>query len=127
MDTEERYLDAVLRWNDDQNTQTGTDIPIDGTIEFRYPRYQDDQPDEFRPDEDGYYWRLTFPYRSVEKDSPPWLGAPERDKWSKRPIWKWQNPDEPLEQMTLEPSIGLRGDDGIRFHCYVRNGEIEWL
>lgn len=127
MGTDERYLDSVLRWNPSMKNLAGTDIPIDGVVEFRYPRYQDDQPDEFRPDEDGYFWRLTYPYRSIEKDEHPWFGRPDAEDFHRRPIWKWQNPDEPLDEMTLNPSIGKRSDGEIDFHCYIRNGEIDWL
>jgi hypothetical protein len=127
MDTDEEYLDAVLRWNPSMRTLAGTDIPIDGLVEFRYPRYQEDQPDRFDLDESGHFWRLTFPYRSVEKDDEPWFGNPNGGEWSRRPIWKWQNPNDPLDEMTLSPSIGKQSDGEMDFHCYVRNGEIEWL
>lgn len=130
MDTDEKYLDAVLRWDSPPvHTQTlpGTEIPIDGFVEFRYPRYQDDQPDDFRPDESGYYWRHSFPFRSVEKDAHPWFGNPGGGEWKRRPIWKWQNPEEPVEEATLNPSIGMPSDGEMAFHCYVRNGEIDWL
>ena len=130
MDTDDRYLDAVLRWDyPPTHTETlpGTDVPVDGFVEFRYPRYQDDQPDRFDPYESGYYWRHSFPFRSREKNDAPWFGNPDGGEWSRRPIWKWQNPNDPIENATLSPSIGMRGDDGIDFHCYIRNGRIDWL
>lgn len=127
MDTEDRYLDAVLRWDTSVKTTAVGDIPIDGIVEFRYPRYQDDQPDEFRPDEDGYFWRVTFPFRDHRKDDEPWFRLPDEEKWKRHPIWKWKNPEEPVENATLSPSIGMKGDDGMDFHCYIRGGEIDWL
>lgn len=127
MDTEDRFLDSVLTWNPEMDTAGGTDIPIDGTVEFRYPRYQDDQPDEFRPYENGYFWRMTFPYRDKRRDEHPWFRFPEEEKGKRHPIWKWENADEPLDNMTLSPSIGKSNDGEMVFHCYVRDGKIEWL
>jgi hypothetical protein len=97
----------------------GDDIPVDGWVTF----YDPEKLHALEPFKHG-----TFPFRSVEKDDAPWFGRPDADKWHRSPIWKWQNPDEdPHERLTLNPSIGRQDEDGITFHCYIRNGEIDWL
>lgn len=39
--------------------------------------------------------------------------------------WTWENPDAPLEDITLSPSLVLEQDDPNTFHIFVRDGEIE--
>jgi len=43
--------------------------------------------------------------------------------------WRWENPDEPTEDITLSPSIGVGRDQsgGWDWHCYVRDGEVDNL
>lgn len=41
------------------------------------------------------------------------------------PVWKWQNPGEPLENITLSPSLKLEWDEPNTFHIFIRNGEVE--
>lgn len=95
------------------------DVPVDGFVTFYDPGLLESG---------SAYKHGTFPFRSVNKDDPPWFARPDDDEWSRHPVWKWQNPDEdPNHHLTLTPSIGLRGDDGIRFHVFIRDGEIVWL
>lgn len=41
--------------------------------------------------------------------------------------WTWENPGEPLRDVTLSPSIILHFGDSQQFHIYLRGGEIEHL
>ena len=40
-------------------------------------------------------------------------------------VWKWENPGDPIEEITLSPSLLLEWDEPNTFHIYVRGGEIE--
>lgn len=94
------------------------DVPVDGWVTFY-------DPEKLEAGE--AFKHFEFPFRSVEK-SGPWFARPDETEWSKQPVWKWQNPDaDPHEHLTLTPSLGINGDDGIVFHCYIRDGEIDWL
>lgn len=93
-------------------------VPIDGQVTFYYP----DKVESGDPFKYG-----DFPFRDADTDGP-WFMRPDADKWRRQPIWKWQNPDaDPHEDLTLSPSIGRRADGDIVFHCYIRDGEIDWL
>lgn len=97
----------------------GDGIPVDGWITF----YNPEKLRSLEPYKHG-----TFPFRDHRKDDSEWFGRPDADKWHRSPIWKWQNPEDPVDDITLNPSIGRRGDgDEVTFHCYIRNGEIDWL
>lgn len=39
--------------------------------------------------------------------------------------WTWENPDEPLENVTFSPSIILHFGDTQMFHAFVRDGELD--
>lgn len=92
------------------------DVPVDGWVTFYDPALLE-SGDAFK--------HGTFPFRSVEKDGP-WFARPDGEKWSRSPVWKWENPDaDPHESLTLSPSIGL--GDPLSFHCFIRDGGIEWL
>lgn len=41
------------------------------------------------------------------------------------PIWRWDNPEHPVEGATLSRSIGwdLDDDGSLDIHGYIRNGE----
>lgn len=98
-------------------------VPIDGFIELRYPR--EDEP--FDPETDGQYWRLSWPFRDHREDGL-WFARPDGEKWERSPVWEWENPEEPVENITLSPSYGMKNDDGSwHIHCYIRDGEVELL
>lgn len=40
-------------------------------------------------------------------------------------VWKWENPDEPIEDITLAPSLKLEWDDPNTFHIFIWDGEVE--
>lgn len=40
-------------------------------------------------------------------------------------VWKWENPSDPIEDITLSPSLRLDNDSLGSFHIYIRDGEIE--
>lgn len=93
------------------------DLPVDGWVTF----YDPDLLAAGEPFKHG-----TFPFRD-HRSSESWFARPNAEKWNRGPVWKWQNPGEdPHESLTLSPSIGLGGGE-ITFHCYIRNGEIDWL
>lgn len=69
--------------------------------------------DLHNPDEDVTYG--SFP---IHEDGD------ESDHVAGRPIWKWENPDDPVEDMTLHPSIKLDWEEN-GFHIFVRDGEID--
>lgn len=41
------------------------------------------------------------------------------------PVWKWENPDDPIADITLSPSLLLEWDDPNTFHIFIRDGEVE--
>lgn len=94
------------------------DVDVDGWVTFYDPELLEDH----EPFKHG-----TFPFRNHNKGDQ-WFARPDSDEWDRHPVWKWTNPDEdPHENLTLEPSIGKRSDGGVNFHCFIRNGEIEWV
>lgn len=100
--------------------QLNEDVPIDGIVCFYFP-------DRLDPDVDEGPWSFSFPFRDHRKGDHPWFAFPDREKWERHLVWKWQNPEgDPHENLTLKPSLGI-GRDDLVFHCYIRNGEIEWL
>ena len=40
-------------------------------------------------------------------------------------VWEWENPDEPIEDVTLSPSLRYQGGIGPDFHVFIKNGEVE--
>lgn len=146
MDTDEKYRnDAIIEVEMAEHIEgahhgrpthmLNDDVPVDGRIHFLFRKPGEPQSGR---EKDGRWFTGTFPFRSAEKDDAPWFAFPDADEWERHPVWKWQNPEEVLdgdrvnpneveETITLSPSFGLRGDDGIYFHCHVREGEIEWL
>jgi hypothetical protein len=102
-------------------------LPVDGFVEIRYPR--DPENTDLESDWDaqsGQYWIHSIPYRDYRETDALWFARPDAEKWSRMPIWKWQNPPE-TEAITLEPSYGMKSDDGWNIHCYIRNGEVDLL
>lgn len=98
------------------------DVPIDGQVCFYWPDRLGD------PEAKG--WRaFDLLFRDHRKDDAPWSARPEETKWSKHPVWKWKNPGADREHITLEPSLVIRSpeSDRITFHCYIRQGSIDWL
>lgn len=109
------FLDEPLRTHHTLNE----DVPIDGIVAFYFP----DEMDNI----DGTPWSFTFPFRDAESSTAPWFAFPDRPKWERQPVWKWTNADaDPHENLTLKPSLGIGGDE-LCFHCYIRDGEVEWL
>ena len=47
-------------------------------------------------------------------------GGPSDEVW-----WTWENPNEPLEDVTFSPSIILHFGDTQAFHVFVRDGELD--
>ena len=95
------------------------DVPVDGFVTFYDPNLLA-SGDAFK--------HYSFPFRDHRKDEHPWFARPDAEKWSRNPVWKWQDPDaDPHESLTLKPSLGIQGEEGILFHCWIRTGEIEWL
>lgn len=94
----------------------GEQPPVDGWVTFYDPELlEDGEP----------YKHGTFPFRDKNRDGL-WFARPDADEWHRSPIWKWTNFGQPLNEMTLKPSIGM-GSGELNFHCYIRGGEIEWL
>lgn len=114
--------DSLVGTNDDplrDHHILNEDVPIDGVVCFYYPGRLDD------PDESGV-WSFSFPFRDYSEDSAPWYAFPDREKGSRHPVWRWENPDrDPKASLTLSPSLGV--GDPVTFHCYIRGGEVEWL
>lgn len=97
------------------------DVPIDGIVTFLYR-------DEGNPStrDDGKWKVGSFPFRDHRKDDAPWAAFPDKPNGENHPVWKWTTPeDDPHESLTLSPSLGLGSP--MYFHCWVRNGEIQWL
>lgn len=94
------------------------DVPIDGQVTFYWPEKLG-SGDPFKA--------FDFPFRGVDKDDAPWFARPDADKWSRHPVWKWKNPDAPLDRITLHPSLGIGPRDDLSFHAYIRGGDIDWL
>lgn len=148
MDTEDKYLDTEFyvqmvgeappdfavdyyerRINDPDDSlvdyqrelrdhhQLDKNVPIDGIVAFYWP----DQLEK----EDGTPWSFSFPFRDNRKDDEPWFAFPDKDSPKRHPVWKWQNPEESTDNITLDPSLGV--GQPPTFHCYIRNGEIQWL
>lgn len=92
------------------------DVPVDGWITF----YDPDLLEAGEPFKHG-----TFPFRDHRKDGAPWAAFPAKPKGKRQPVWQWKNPEDDVGDLTLSPSIGT--GDPVNFHCYVREGKIEWL
>ena len=98
------------------NRRIGEQPPVDGWVTF----YDPDLLEAGEPFKHG-----DIPFRDYRKTAAPWFAFPDKPAGEKHPVWKWQNPDEdPHESLTLQPSIGLHGS---AMHCYIRDGEIDWL
>lgn len=133
MDTEPKYRnDSLLEVHLNGEAQNdyppehhplNDDVPIDGMITLLYR--DPEEPDSGR-DEDGRWKAGTFYFRDHRKDDDPWAAFPEEDNFSQHPVWKWKNPEkDPHEHITLNPSIGL--GQPLYLHCWIKQGEIEWL
>lgn len=137
MDTEDKYLNDPLlevelakNLPEDSNRRThplNNDVPIDGHVHILFRR--SDEPDSGR-DKDGRWYAGSFPFRDHRSDEYLWAAYPDKPNGRNHPVWKWQNPDEdPHENITLNPSIGLgKGESkGWRLHCWIKNGEIDFI
>jgi len=95
----------------------GSNATVDGWVTFYSPK---------KLEQEEAFKHYTFPFRDVNKDDEPWSAFPDKENYKQHPIWKWQNPNEdPHENLTLAPSIGV--GQPTEFHCFIRNGEIDWL
>lgn len=100
-----------------ETQQFGSGATVDGWVTFY-------SPDKL--DSGEAFKHYTFPFRDKSKNSDPWSAFPDKPNFKQHPIWKWENPNEgPHDNLTLSPSIGV--GQPLEFHCYIRNGEIEWL
>lgn len=147
MDTDEKYRDGgwfVVHMangigHPPPHHVMNHDVPIDGQIEFRYPKTEEDL-EENRGGRNDYWIAASFPFRDHRKNNDPWAAFPEKPNFEQHPVWKWQNPEDARrdddsnleydeevveETITLSPSIGL--GQPMYFHCHVREGEIDWL
>lgn len=130
MDTEEKYRnDSLLEVtlseyaaNQSDHHTLNQDVPIDGKVHLLYRDPEDPQGGR---NEDGRWYAGSFPLRDHRKDDHPWAAYPEEENFSQHPVWKWQNPEEDADQLTLNPSIGL--GQPMYLHCWIKQGEIEWL
>jgi len=72
--------------------------------------------------------RVELILENPEKDESYASWMAYSDKWEGNKIdtfWTWENPEEPIEDVTLSPSLKLNWDDPNTFHIFVKNGEIE--
>lgn len=117
----ESQFDAVDVLPANDHHALDPDIPVDGWVTF----YDPDLLETGEPFKHG-----TFPFRSVDTDDQ-WFVHPDAQKGRRRPIWKWENPEEdPTEHLTLSPSIGMgmtEPSEDPDFHCFIQDGEIKWL
>lgn len=40
-------------------------------------------------------------------------------------VWEWKNPGQPIEDITLSPSLLLEWDEPNTFHIHIRDGEVQ--
>lgn len=94
--------------------------PVDGWVVFY-------GPEKVQTDEPHLYFE--FPFRSHKKDDDPWAANPSGEKFSRRPVWKWMNPEASLEDITLHPSLGVnnRDGDGYVLHAWIEDGEVRYV
>lgn len=95
------------------------DVPIDGQVTFYFPDVLDDA------DETGLF-AFSFPFRSAEKTDAPWFARPDAEKFSRHPVWKWENPEADRDDITLSPSLGV-GREALVFHCFIEDGDVRWV
>lgn len=131
MDTEAKYRnDSLLEvdlvqegsdWPPDHHA-LNQDVPIDGKVAILF---RDPEDPRGGRDEDGRWYAGHFPFRDHRDDDHPWAAFPDKPNFEQHPVWKWQNPEEDADQITLKPSIGL--GQPMYLHCWIKQGEIEWL
>lgn len=95
----------------------GVNPPVDGRVTFY-------NPDKLEAGEG--YKHFDFPFRDENREGD-WFGNPDEDKGRKYPVWKWENFGESLDEITLNPSLGVSPRGTTVFHCFIKDGEIEWL
>jgi len=75
---------------------------------------------------DGKIVELNLEDTDKDNNYASWMGYAESYEGPKIDThWTWENPDEPLENVTLSPSLILKQDDPNTFHIFIKNGEIE--
>jgi hypothetical protein len=105
-------------------------VPTDGRVIVTRPPM--DNEDESNRD-DGRWIVATIPFRDHRKDDAPWAAFPDKQKGRRQPIWKWENPEDDPEDITLSPSYGRKkGTDGAwsgewEIHCWIKNGDLDLL
>lgn len=131
MDTEAKYRnDSLLEVTMSEGSghppdhhALNQDVPIDGLVHLLFRDPEDPQGGR---DQDGRWYAGSFPFRDHREDADPWFAFPDKGEFERHPVWKWQNPEEdPHEQITLKPSIGL--GQPMYLHCWIKQGEIDWL
>lgn len=129
MDTKELYRnDPLLEVRLAERDETpnhhvmNRTVPIDGQISLLY---RDPEAPQRGRKKDGRCYAGTFPFRDYRKDDHPWEAHPDWDAATQHPVWKWLNPNQDPDQITLEPNI-KRGRKPY-LHCWIKEGEIGWL
>lgn len=79
--------------------------PIDGWVVLRDDTYAET-------------WR--FPFRAPDKGGVLVDEDTGQPPDGKPPIWEWVNPDDPVDEITLRPSIRFDGN----FHVRVVDGDV---
>jgi len=97
------------------------DVPISGQVQLYFP----DRLDKIDPDEPGAF-SFAIPFRD-HREHGQWFARPDAEKWRRHPVWKWENPEDDRENITLSPSYGVRPDGDWTLHCWIRDGSIELL
>jgi hypothetical protein len=103
-------------------------VPTDGRAIVTRPPMDDE---DYSGRDDGRWIVGTIPFRDYRKDDDPWAAFPEKQKGRRQPIWKWENPDDDPENITLSPSYGRKKGEQWsgewEIHCWIKNGDIELL
>lgn len=74
----------------------------------------------------GGFLRLTNPERDEDYASWPFHVRPDDHPLAgETNVWEWDNPDDPLDSISLSPSLKLTWDEPNTFHVFVDAGEIE--
>lgn len=83
----------------DTQIETWTGTPVDGTLRLKEHR-------------DGSTFKHILPFRTSDFANTPKQDPPPY-------VWLWDNPNEPISQLTLEPSYKCSS-----FHITIRDGVI---
>lgn len=67
---------------------------------------------------------LHNPESGDDYASWPFHTHPNEHYMSDTNVWKWENPNEKLENITLSPSLVLEWGEPNTFHIYIKDGEV---